>query len=156
MKALSLRRPWPWAVFSLDKDIENRDWYTSYRGPLAIHAAKGLTRDEMRGATGFFREIGAVGPEDELPWDTFEVGGIVGVCKLTDIIDYGCLPRSQKPHPKAESRWYMGSFGFVLEERRAIPFVPCRGMMGLFDLPITVDRAVRDAVAKLPPKASTP
>jgi len=38
MKALSLSRPWAWAMFH-GKDIENRTWPTSYRGRIIIHAA---------------------------------------------------------------------------------------------------------------------
>lgn len=42
MKGLSLTQPWATLVAIGAKRIETRIWATSYRGPLAIHAAKGL------------------------------------------------------------------------------------------------------------------
>lgn len=41
MKALTLTQPWASLVDNQAKKIETRSWYTSYRGPLVIHAAKG-------------------------------------------------------------------------------------------------------------------
>lgn len=46
MKALSIRQPWAWLIVNGFKDIENRSWHTKYRGPVLIHASKGLTRKE--------------------------------------------------------------------------------------------------------------
>lgn len=43
MKALSLTRPWTWLVLHGGKDVENRIWQTSYRGPLVVHGA--MSRD---------------------------------------------------------------------------------------------------------------
>lgn len=40
MKALTLWQPWATLVALGVKTIETRSWSTSYRGPLAIHAAK--------------------------------------------------------------------------------------------------------------------
>src|ERR1035438_4171252 len=42
MKALTLTQPWATLVAIGVKRIETRSWYTHYRGPLAIHAAKGF------------------------------------------------------------------------------------------------------------------
>uniref|UniRef100_A0A6M3LGZ5 Putative ASCH domain-containing protein n=1 Tax=viral metagenome TaxID=1070528 RepID=A0A6M3LGZ5_9ZZZZ len=40
MKAISLWQPWASAMALGLKRVETRHWYTSYRGPLLIHAAK--------------------------------------------------------------------------------------------------------------------
>lgn len=40
MKALSLRQPWPWFILKGGKDLENRGWTSSYRGPVLIHSSK--------------------------------------------------------------------------------------------------------------------
>jgi hypothetical protein len=45
MKALTLTQPWATLVAIGAKRIETRSWSTSYRGPLAIHAAKGFPWD---------------------------------------------------------------------------------------------------------------
>ena len=41
MKALTLTQPWATLIAIGAKRIETRSWRTPYRGPLAIHAAKG-------------------------------------------------------------------------------------------------------------------
>lgn len=40
MKALSILQPWAWLITAGHKDIENRRWWTNYRGPFLIHAGK--------------------------------------------------------------------------------------------------------------------
>lgn len=42
MKALTLTQPWASLVALGLKKVETRSWRTHYRGPLAIHAAKGF------------------------------------------------------------------------------------------------------------------
>lgn len=41
VKALTLTQPWASLMALLEKKNETRGWGTAYRGPLAIHAAKG-------------------------------------------------------------------------------------------------------------------
>lgn len=45
MKALSMTQPWATLVALGAKTIETRSWGTSYRGPLAIHAAYQFPRE---------------------------------------------------------------------------------------------------------------
>ena len=40
MKALSVIMPWPWFIMKYGKDVENRTWYTNYRGRILIHVSK--------------------------------------------------------------------------------------------------------------------
>jgi hypothetical protein len=44
MKALTLTQPWATLMALRAKQIETRSWYTSYRGELVIHAAKGFPK----------------------------------------------------------------------------------------------------------------
>jgi len=44
MKALTLTQPWATLMALGLKTIETRSWKTNYRGPLAIHAAKGFPK----------------------------------------------------------------------------------------------------------------
>ncbi|MFG1226076.1 ASCH domain-containing protein [Xanthobacter wiegelii] len=118
MKALSIRQPWAWCILH-GKPVENRKWWTSYRGPLAIHAAKGMTRDEYEECRDFAARLGlTVPPMADLPR-----GGIVGRAKLVD-----CVSR----HP---SPWFFGPNGLVLADVEPTPFVPLKGALGLFDVP---------------------
>jgi len=44
MKVLTLTQPWASLVANGSKKIETRSWRTNYRGPIAIHAAKGFPK----------------------------------------------------------------------------------------------------------------
>lgn len=118
MKALSIRQPWAWCILH-GKPVENRKWWTSYRGPLLIHAAKGMTRDEYEDCRGFAARLGlTVPPMADLPR-----GGIVGQAKLVD-----CASRHASP-------WFFGPNGLVLADVEPLPFIPFKGALGLFDVP---------------------
>jgi hypothetical protein len=39
-KAMSIQRPWAWLIVNGIKDIENRKWPTSIRGPFFVHVGK--------------------------------------------------------------------------------------------------------------------
>lgn len=125
MKILSVRQPFAWLLASSVKDVENRTWETKYRGPLLIHASKTIDVEGIEWVRDEF-------PEIVLP-DAFDVGGVVGRAHLVD-----CVRQSSSP-------WFFGPFGFELEIREPTPFIPCRGMPGLFDAPADVLEALRRA-----------
>ena len=83
VKALTIRQPWAWAVVYAGKDVENRRWQTSYRGPLLIHAAK---EDDPAGIARVLWTM--ADPEAfEQPRAAFETrGAIIGVAYLADIL----------------------------------------------------------------------
>ena len=123
--ALSIRQPWAWAIINAGKDIENRDWPTRFRGPVCIHASKGMTRDEYN---GFIRTIHTVSLIRPFPTGAMvpampelERGGIIGVAGIVD-----CVEASDSP-------WFFGRFGFVLRNARQVDFIPVKGSLGLFD-----------------------
>lgn len=117
MKALTIRQPWCWAILEASKNIENRDWLTCYRGPLLIHAAAGMTREELRAGAAFIaaRTVGLRMSLRDLPR-----GGFVGVADLTE-----CVVESASP-------WFVGPYGFVIRNVRPLPFVPAKGRLGLW------------------------
>lgn len=137
MRALTLRQPWAWMVVHGNKFIENRVWTTKFRGEFLIHAAKGMTREEYQVALDFaygvqpeLRTFAIIGSEAlGGPWSKFipdfedlERGGIVGRATLKDVLD---PPKEQMGW---QHGWRMeGQFGFVLENIRPVPFIPCRG-----------------------------
>lgn len=122
MKALSVQQPWADAIVRFGKDIENRTWHTAYRGLVAIHAGQ-----KMRGWEDFEHLARLAGyREDYFDGREFEVGGVVGVARIVDC---------SAAHP---SKWFDGPFGFVLHDAKPITFIPCRGSLGIFDLPSDV------------------
>ncbi|MBA1184529.1 ASCH domain-containing protein [Pseudomonas stutzeri] len=119
MKALSIRQPWAWLIVNGHKDIENRSWPTSYRGPMLIHAAKGMTRAEYEDAESLCRKLNVQLP----PFNALERGGIVGLATIT-----GCTDDSSSP-------WFFGKFGFELSDAKPLPFfMPYKGQLGFFNV----------------------
>ncbi|WP_219680812.1 ASCH domain-containing protein [Bradyrhizobium canariense] len=125
MKIISVRQPWASLIViggtdvstgAIElKDVENRTWPTSYRGPVLIHASQrpdDISLDEIE------RRFGVRLTSDQ------KLGGVVGI---TEIIN--CT----RPHP---SRWYApGCYGFVLANSRPLPFVPWKGALSLRSAP---------------------
>jgi hypothetical protein len=119
MKALSIRNPWAAAIIHLGKDVENRTWMTTYRGPVLIHTGKILELDEF--GSFWLRQFPGLKVTREFI-DLAEVkGGIIG---QGDIVD--CVTSST-------SKWFTGPYGFVLANVKPLPFRACHGMLGLFE-----------------------
>ncbi|AMR77626.1 ASCH domain-containing protein [Cupriavidus nantongensis] len=143
-KALSIRQPWAWLIVQGFKDIENRTWSTKHRGPTLIHASKGITRQEYEDVADFVRNLnradfltGNEAAPIVLPaLEELQRGGIVGVATITD-----CVPS----WAARVSQWHMeGQFGFQITDAKALPFVPCKGALGFFDVPADVLAALRE------------
>lgn len=124
MRAISIRQPWAWMILNAGKDVENREWPTRVRGRVLIHASKGMTLDEWSDAWWFAdRAADWSEAEEQRPtFDSIERGGIVGSVEIV-----GCVTQSQSP-------WFVGTFGFVLRNPVILPFYPCRGSLGFFDV----------------------
>ena len=119
--ALSVRQPWAWAILQGGKDVENRT-AASVRlgrmreGPVAIHAARGMTRAEYDAAADFMAALGVdCPPPVDLPR-----GAIVGEVRVANIV-------SASPSP-----WFFGPRGLVLERPRAVDPIPADGALGFF------------------------
>lgn len=123
MKAITIRQPWAWLIVNGFKDIENRDWFTRFRGNLLIHAGASLTRREYDEACAFVFERVGWSLEAMIPsFESIERGGIVGIVELVN-----CVKESKSP-------WFVGKFGFVLRKPYPYPFRPMRGMLGIFNV----------------------
>lgn len=98
MKALTLYQPWATLVAAGIKTIETRSWRTSYRGPLAIHAA---AREPKAGEVVAGGVVSSHRIEyhdrvdegwhwrawgDDQPLHRLPVGAIVAVCRLVDCV----------------------------------------------------------------------
>ncbi len=118
MKALSIRQPWAWLIVNGHKDIENRNWKTSFRGRIWVHASKGMTQDEYEGAKWIAEENGVKLPE----FKELQRGGIVGAVTIT-----GCVDKSGSP-------WFFGPYGFTLSAPVVMPFVEAKGSLGFFNI----------------------
>lgn len=138
MKALSIRQPWAAAILYCGKRIENRSWPPHapglrYRGPVLLHASasniKYRAMDDWDSIIGIMcgKIDGAAGML-EVAEQNMRRGGIVGRANIVD-----CVRRSDSP-------WFFGTYGFVLDNVEALPFRPCKGALGFFDVPDEVWR----------------
>lgn len=128
MKTLSIMQPWAWLIVNGHKDIENRQWQPTnpglkFRGKFLVHAGKNVDGGK-RGYPDFcediFEDFGITLPK----FEDLQLGGIVGMSEITDVVY------------QSKSRWYQGfgSVGLVLGRSRTLPFMPCKGQLGFFEV----------------------
>jgi len=118
--ALSVRQPWAWAIIFAGKDIENRSAaavrHGMRRGPLAIHASKGMSQYEYESTARFMASIGVTCP----PANELIRGGIIGQCEVVDIVT------------EHDSPWFFGPSGLVLANASSCEPIPASGALGYF------------------------
>lgn len=121
MKALSIQQPWAEAIVRGWKPVENRSWFTAYRGPLLIHAG---VKWDTAGEQFIRDQVGHDEETDALLQSARERrGGIIGRAMLTD-----CVIRHDSP-------WFFGRYGFALEYPEAFTdIIKCRGHLSLFNV----------------------
>lgn len=120
MKALSILQPWAWLIVSGHKDVENRGWYTAFRGRFLVHAGKRYGPRLYKDDAEYFRSQYDISLP---PLEQIQLGGIVGEATIMDC------------RREVSSRWYMDdSWGFVLTGMKQLPFRPYRGQLGFFDV----------------------
>lgn len=135
MKAISLWQPWASAIALGLKSIETRGWATSYRGPLAIHAAKRWAGDQ--------REFGRIEHTlGRLP-ARVPLGAIVAVCTLSDCLSTYDLRCEVGSIERIYGDYRDGRYGWVLTDIRPLPEpIPFKGAQGFFNVPDELLHAV--------------
>lgn len=130
MRAISLWQPWASAMALGLKRIETRHWSTSYRGPLAIHAAKRWTGEERDFAEACARHY--VLPELAAP----PLGAIVAVGFLTGVQRVEAIRDSLTPMEDGFGNYSNGRFGWLFRDIEPLPeAVPFKGAQGFFTVP---------------------
>ena len=125
-----------WAISDFTKRIENRPWKPwPDVTEIVIHAGIKYHREHADQIWEVFEE--ETPPRDQLP-----AGALVAV---VDVV--GCIDGENEdaaPHELAESPWFTGPYGWVLENVRKLPEpVPCKGALGLWWIPAEQEAAVR-------------
>ena len=126
MKALTISQPYASLIASGEKWIENRTWWTSYRGPLAIHAGRG--KQYLSGAELTKFVTGAVVAIADLvaaiSLAPLRVGRRSGVLDKLGISVESVL---SNPHAEGPVLW-------ILRDVRKLRVpMPCQGSQGLWD-----------------------
>jgi len=147
LRALTIRQPWAWAIAVAGKDVENRGWPTSYRGLLAIHAGKG--EDDPYGL-----------PDDArrtfLQAATLPATALGAVVAVVDLVDCHRHDATGADAGGGRHRWLSldddrcsewavpGQWHWQLTSVRPLARpVPCRGSLGLWQLPPDAEAEVR-------------
>jgi ASCH domain len=78
VQLLSVRQPWAWAIARGRKQVENRTWAPSYRGPVAIYASMRVDLDAAESPLLWFA---GWDPDDPVA----AIGGIVAIVTLADV-----------------------------------------------------------------------
>lgn len=90
MRALTVHQPWAALIAARVKTIETRSWPASYRGPLAIHAAKRRPEEHLQVGTWTVGHTpdGHWSAVDNDSGQTIELafGVVVATCTLVDIV----------------------------------------------------------------------
>lgn len=119
VKAISIQQPWAWAILHAGKDIENRNWSTTFRGDVAIHATR-MQQD--------WKLPPGVTPPTE---QDLTLRAIIGVVEIVDVVT------------RSSSRWFTGPYGFVLRNPRVLQKpVTCPGNLRLWTVPPRVEKAM--------------
>ena len=158
MKGLTLTQPYATLLSIGVKTIETRNWSTPHRGWVAIHAAKTMpawARELCEQDEDFFNPLldaGYLRSGVDLPF-----GAIVAVANLHRV---GVI--SRKPGAvyvagrdlpvsvmdQCYGDFTPGRFGWVFTNvRRLSEPIPCRGMLGLFELPPDVLAQIKATVS---------
>jgi hypothetical protein len=147
MRAITLTQPWATLVAIGAKQIETRSWATSYRGPLAIHAAKGL------GPVGGLTGLAALCQREPFAKALNEAGFTLGIVErqrahviaVVELVD--CQPTdslapwrpSVRQDEFAFGDYSPGRFMWRLANVRGIPMpIPAKGALGLWEWPYQV------------------
>lgn len=126
MRTLSIRQPFCWLIVHGHKLVENRDWSTEFRGRFVIHAGVSLVQRDYRETQAWVLDTTGIVVPDFTDLEQVPRGGLVGAATLVGVVR------------DMDDPFFMGPFGFVLRDARPIPFVPCKGQLGWFDVPRSV------------------
>lgn len=134
MKALSLWQPWATLIAIGAKQYETRHWSTSYRGLLAIHAAKRPPKQSE-----ITDDISAALLRHGERLDRLPLGAVLCIVRLTDVVPV------EQVLEMAQADWRIkneeihfgnyapGRFAWRLEVVRVAPDpIPARGAQGLW------------------------
>lgn len=135
MKVISLTQPWATLIAIGEKRVETRSWHTIYRGPIAIHAAKGLSAVggkrglvELCSMEPFFTSL------DKLDAHALPLGAIIAYAELYDIKRTRDVAGEISYEERMFGDYSSGRYAWLLRNVTplAVP-IACKGALGLWD-----------------------
>lgn len=131
LKALTLAQPWASLVACGAKKIETRSWKTSYRGPLAIHAAKGFPKS----AQNLFYEFPIYPALDAVKHGDLPRGSIIAIAKLVACLEITpAFVEGLTFTEKCFGDYGPGRYAWILQDATSFPEpIPAKGALSLWD-----------------------
>ncbi|HCN05543.1 MAG TPA: hypothetical protein DIS79_07970 [Bacteroidetes bacterium] len=128
---LSIRQPWASMIVRGLKDVENRTWYTSFRGDFYVHAGKAsISNLDRTCASRILKDTYRMTDKQlEHLFDEASLlrGGIIGSCRLENVVR------------NSQSVWALPEqYHFQLGNGRETLFIPCQGRLGFFRLDLSI------------------
>ena len=130
--ALTLWQPWASAMAVGLKGNETRSWWTDYRGPIAIHAAKRpLSVDDLHFMLTFRQMFPEVAYELPLP-RRLPFGAVVAIGKLIDV--RAVVDIAPAPLERFWGNYAADRFVWQIAELKPVdPPIPARGRQRLWN-----------------------
>jgi len=145
MKAITVWQPWATLIAIGCKKIETRSWKTSYRGALAIHAAKHFPKEardlcvlepfhSILKEAGYANQIGIIVPA-RLP-----TGVVVATCILRSVIEITERNASGLKDPELSfGDFTPGRYAWFLDNIQKLEEpIPARGRQRLWEFNLVV------------------
>jgi hypothetical protein len=133
-RCLSLTQPWATLIALGMKKFETRSWRTNYRGPLAIHAAKGFPRDCIALCYGepFRSALLRAGYNNpaELP-----VGQVIAIVYLMDCVSTNHFKPAQHTDEFAFGDYSANRYAWQVDDVARIKPFDAKGALGIWKLP---------------------
>lgn len=123
MKALCLKEPWASMIFAGLKSIETRKWNSNFVGDLAIVVSQ-------RYDTSYEASFETVKLATDCILYPRTRGHIIGIVELIVVV-----PMAKWMDRYAGFPVYEKAHGFFLRNIRKVQPVPCKGQLGIFNIP---------------------
>jgi len=139
MKVISIKDPWATLIARGVKDVENRTWSTTHRGPLLIHTSLQYDRNAHADKVA----AAAMVDDDRVrrlrPAD-MPRGMIIGVATIHDVHhSLGARTCYNSPDGPCSLWGQYGAWHFMLSDMRRLETpVPWRGSLGIRSTPFDI------------------
>lgn len=138
MKALTLTQPWATLVAIGAKRVETRGWYTRYRGPVAIHAARGFP-PEARALCARWVFQDALWRANYMSAGELPLGAVLAIAELVECVPTNDQHRLTQLAPIGSDEEAFGDYtanryAWVLQNVRRVPTpIAAKGALGLWE-----------------------
>ena len=148
---LSIRQPWANLIVFGIKNIENRNWYCAFKGPLLIHAGKTWSKDEENNFNSLMnlaREMRDQRRIHALESSRVMLGGLVGVCQMIGCVQANRWFDEGGTEFDGKNNWFVGPYGYFLEDARQFKtMIPYKGQQGLFRVPKSILQVYQEIIS---------